>query len=422
MYCRRSLVPSASAIAAVTPTPVAISFPADKTTSSTSQDVRPVNSPSAFRPPSPAPRFNGFTNTPLESTLSTSRKHVPINTSSSTRTRVSVQYGLPRNLPPAPRPIASSTTTTTLDFASMRNNYLTMLAHKSNPDTPASVPTTVTPAALVSAEAAQAKAFKAIAELTAPHSTSPRTCSADESPFLTSPHESMLDDFGTSPLDTPFSDFLSTPMMGMDDNFMESPLIRAEDNAFAGPLFAFTDDVPDFPVQAPSAPKTNKLFTHSPSTPMLESMDSPSPARVPRRRNVTGTRKNLTPDSLISLDAPTQKRVYTAPSVTSRKVLPAGFVRKRGFSTAFGIDDIDEVLPELSPTASEQEQIEYKRRQNTLAARKSRKRKLEHQQGLEGQLDDLKRDVTMWRERALMAQEMLRSAGIKFNFDAMDGA
>ncbi|KAJ7273920.1 hypothetical protein C8J57DRAFT_1506037 [Mycena rebaudengoi] len=40
---------------------------------------------------------------------------------------------------------------------------------------------------------------------------------------------------------------------------------------------------------------------------------------------------------------------------------------------------------ELSPTAALAETIEYKRRQNTIAARKSRKRKLEHQRALEGE-------------------------------------
>ncbi|KAF7319519.1 Imprinted and ancient [Mycena chlorophos] len=324
----------------------------------------------------------------------------------------------------------------------MRNNYLTMLAHKSNPHTPASAPAqTVTPSALVSAEHAQAQAFKAIAELTAsPEFQSlgdnfpedfngdepliPYTANFDESPlfgddspFLTSPHDSLIDDFGTSPLDTPFSDFLSTPMMGMENDFMgESPLIRADDTTFgsAGSLFGFTDEAPAVPKPA------SKASSFNPSTPMLDSMDSPSmPPPATRRRNVTGTRKNLTPDSLISMDAPTQKRTYVAPSVTSRKALPAGVLRKRGFSAAFGIDEVDEVLPELSPTASEQEQIEYKRRQNTLAARKSRKRKLEHQQELEDKVDNLKREVTMWRERALMAQEMLRGAGIKFNVEAM---
>ncbi|KAF7292978.1 Imprinted and ancient [Mycena indigotica] len=445
-YCRRSSVPS-PAITAVTPPHFAI-FPLSNNTSTTSsEDVQSVNASPVFRPPSPAPRFNGFST--AQNPLS---NNAPINTTTSNPTRVSVQYGLPRNLPPAPRPVATRsvkstpTSTPSPDFEAIRNNYLTMLANKSTPDTPAS---TVAPSALISAEDAQAKAFKAIAELTGiPPSLSrrrspfidmwspaspefqslgdhfpddfgggdepliPFTATFDESPlfgdaspFLTSPHDSILDDFGTSPMDTPFSEFLSTPLMGMEDSFMESPLIRSNDT-----LFGFEE--------APVVePPTNKLSTFSPSTPMLDSMDSPRP--TVRRRNVTGTRKNLTPDSLISMDAPTQKRSYTAPSVTSRKALPAGFVRKRGFNAAFGVDETDDVLPELSPTATEQEQIEWKRRQNTLAARKSRKRKLEHQQGLEQQIDDLKSQVTMWRERALMAQEMLRAAGIKFNVEAM---
>ncbi|KAF7292993.1 Imprinted and ancient [Mycena indigotica] len=430
--CRRRSSVSSPAITAVTPPHFAISPLTNNTSTPSSEDVRPINASPVFRPPSPTPRFNGFF-TSTESSLSQLSNNVPINNTTSNPTRVSVQYGLPRNLPPAPRPVATRsvkstpTSTPSPDFAAMRNNYLTMLANKSTPDTPAS---TVAPSALISAEDAQAKAFKAIAELTAsPEFQSlgdhfpndfgggdepliPFTATFDESPlfgdaspFLTSPHDSILDDFGTSPMDTPFSEFLSTPLMGMEDNFMESPLIRSNDT-----LFGFEE--------APVVePPPNKLSTFSPSTPMMDSMDSPRP--TVRRRNVTGTRKNLTPDSLISMDAPTQKRSYTAPSVTSRKALPAGFIRKRGFNAAFGVDETDEVLPELSPTATEQEQIEWKRRQNTLAARKSRKRKLEHQQGLEGQIDDLKSQVTMWRERALMAQEMLRAAGIKFNVEAM---
>ncbi|KAF7329763.1 Imprinted and ancient [Mycena kentingensis (nom. inval.)] len=461
---RRSPVQS-PARPAVTSTPVAISPPVTPTSSSSVQHVPPLNNPVVFRPPSPAPRFNGFNRATTESSLSTPSQNVSINTISSTRTRVTVQYGLPRNLPPAPRPLNSRKPTPpkpTNTFAAMRNNYLSMLANKTTSDTPAAAAPSVT------AEDAQAKAFKAIAELTgmvlrwqesiprsayptppaspefqslgdhfpedfandplidfaAPFQQSP-LFGGDESPFLTSPHDSMLDDFGTSPLDTPFSEFLSTPMMGMDGDFMESPLIGANDTNFMeSPLFDFTERTPPTPsVVAPASTVVAKLpakqTTFSPSTPTLESMDSPAMA-APRRRNVTGTRKNLTPDSLLGMDAPTQKRTYAAPSATSRKALPAGFVRKRGFATAFGIDEVEaETLPELSPTASEQEQIEWKRRQNTLAARKSRKRKLEHQQQIEAQVDDLKREVTMWRERALMAQEMLRGAGIKFNLEAM---
>ncbi|KAJ7704962.1 hypothetical protein B0H17DRAFT_920886 [Mycena rosella] len=160
-------------------------------------------------------------------------------------------------------------------------------------------------------------------------------------------------------------------------------------------------------------------------TPVLESAGTVFPTATahgpvippaPQRASVTGTRKHLTPDSLIPLDAPTQKRTYATPSATSRKAVPAAIVKKRAHSAAFPDAD-DEELEALSPTASEAEIIEHKRRQNTLAARKSRKRKLEHQRGLEDAVDGLRSEVAVWRERALMAQEMLRAKGITFSFE-----
>ncbi|KAJ6581646.1 hypothetical protein B0H19DRAFT_879537, partial [Mycena capillaripes] len=110
------------------------------------------------------------------------------------------------------------------------------------------------------------------------------------------------------------------------------------------------------------------------------------------------------PEGLIPLDAPTQKRNYSGPSATSRKRLPESIVRKRRHSDAFG-DDAEE----LSPTPSEAEEIERKRRQNTVAARKSRKRKFEYTQSLENKVQQLEGQITTWRTRAEMAREMLRN-------------
>lgn len=339
----------------------------------------------------------------------------------------------------------------------MRDNYLTMLAQKSS-DTMATEPTTVAPSALVSAEDAQAKAYKAIAELTAspefqslgdsfPDDFTASPLFGDEplfdegalfgndsplfgdSPFLTSPHETSYDDFGTSPMDTPFSEFMPTPLMTMDDIF-DSPVIADRGYNDSLPLFggatafsALEGENSDNVVPKPMPP-TDKLWTFSPSTPSLDSMDPPAtsktrpvipPAPQRRRTSATGTRKNITAESLIPLDAPTQRRTYVTPSATSRKAVPAGF-RKRLASEAFEDEEAElAALAGLDP-----ESIEWKRRQNTIAARKSRKRKLEHQQMLEDQAATLKREVTMWRERALMAQEMLRSAGIKCSIETMD--
>jgi hypothetical protein len=75
----------------------------------------------------------------------------------------------------------------------------------------------------------------------------------------------------------------------------------------------------------------------------------------------------------------------------------------------------DELEEPLKPNATELEQIEWKRRQNTLAARKSRKRKLIHQQTLETQVADLAQDREKWRQRALTLQGILQANGIPFS-------
>ncbi|PPQ93418.1 hypothetical protein CVT25_004490 [Psilocybe cyanescens] len=79
-------------------------------------------------------------------------------------------------------------------------------------------------------------------------------------------------------------------------------------------------------------------------------------------------------------------------------------------------DDIDdEPLPE---NATEQERADYKRRQNTLAARRSRKRRLAQFHQLEDDVARLKSEKEMWKERALMMERILSSNGLPCpNFD-----
>ncbi|KAF9643501.1 hypothetical protein BDM02DRAFT_3064407, partial [Thelephora ganbajun] len=116
----------------------------------------------------------------------------------------------------------------------------------------------------------------------------------------------------------------------------------------------------------------------------------------------TGTRKNLTPDALIPLDAPVQSRSYLTPSATSRKDLP----RKRSRTEALGDDD------EANKDVAELDSIASKRLQNTLAARRSRKRKLEHQLELEANLEHEKQLKEQWRSRAMTLEALLLSHGI----------
>ncbi|KAF7288905.1 hypothetical protein MIND_01406500 [Mycena indigotica] len=92
------------------------------------------------------------------------------------------------------------------------------------------------------------------------------------------------------------------------------------------------------------------------------------------------------------LDGPTAPRTYVSPSPTSRKAVPAFFAARRPASLPS--DEEEDELTEEPPAANatDQEKIEYKRRQNTLAARRSRKRKVMHQQALEEAVERLTRE------------------------------
>jgi hypothetical protein len=52
--------------------------------------------------------------------------------------------------------------------------------------------------------------------------------------------------------------------------------------------------------------------------------------------------------------------------------------------------------------------VEDKRRANTVAARRSRQRKLEHVKRLEDELEETKRALELWKEHAIAAEGMVR--------------
>lgn len=321
-----------------------------------------------------------------------------------------------------------------------------MLAHQ--PDTTPAAATTVAPhdlseevrqwaeEYLASPEFRNLSSFDKSPPVTAGESsfgdftTEPLFDGPDTSPFLSSPlFGGDMDDFGTSPMDTPYSEFMPTPLMGEDDDALfTSPLLGGD--LFGGAFDDFAAP-PTSSAKPVTALATQQLWTMT-GTPVLEPADTVVPAATTRRPTAppapqaargrpgpTGTRKHLTPEALIPLDAPTQKRTYATPSATSRKAVPAAIAKKRAHAVAFpdADDDDDDVLEPLSPTASEQEIIEHKRRQNTIAARRSRKRKFAHQKSLEDAVGELRADVARWRERALMAQEMLRAKGLTLSFE-----
>jgi len=133
----------------------------------------------------------------------------------------------------------------------------------------------------------------------------------------------------------------------------------------------------------------------------------------PQRTHPSIAIRKRYPDGMVPIsDAPTQPRTYTTPSLTSKKEIPAFFASRRSLSQPSDEEE-DELTEEpLSANATDQEKIEYKRRQNTLAARRSRKRKLMHQQQLEEAVERLTREKEIWKTRALTLSNLLRSHGI----------
>jgi len=366
--------------------------------SSHRQHVLPLNERHT-RPNSVVNQRNGLQTSDKSPRSSSSLKGSPPTSSHPVFHNVNdlaAHHGIPTFLPPAPR--AVNRRTSSLDemtpsaendaFSSLCSEYLTML---DNPTSEMSLNAASHPPSSSDEQAAQA----ILSILRAGDS------SAKQQP-----------EFLTSPMESPFDDFLSTPGLRNDDFVLNitSPLIADGDEFSAAfhdtPLFedaGLFEPLSSSDKRAPPHlfPNLDNMYTLSPSTPALDAspLFAPPPSRFSSNLP-TGTRKNLTPEALIPLDAPVQPRNYLAPSATSRKEPPP---RKRSRSEALGDDDgADDEVGELDAVAA-------KRLQNTLAARRSRKRKLEHQLELEASLENEKQQKEQWRSRAVTLEALLLS-------------
>jgi hypothetical protein len=76
--------------------------------------------------------------------------------------------------------------------------------------------------------------------------------------------------------------------------------------------------------------------------------------------------------------------------------------------------DEEDQLDELPPNPTEQDLIEQKRRQNTVAARRSRKRKLEQFQNMEASRNEERQLKEMWMDRANVLLQVVRSMGANY--------
>ena len=331
---------------------------------------------------------------------------------------LAAHHGIPIFLPPAPRTVTGRTSSSdemmpsTEDdaFSSLCSEYLTMLE---NPSSEGSANAASRPPTSSDEQAAQAIL---------------RLIQAGEHHVLLMTHQESLTQCGcppgdsskqpeylTSPMESPFDDFLSTPGLRNDDFSTDftSPLIADGDDFGAPyhntPLFADVGlfEPPSSSDKRPAPPLSStinleNMYSVSPTTPSLDASPFFTPPTRLSSNLPTGTRKNLTPDALIPLDAPVQSRSYPTPSATSRREVQP----KRSRTEALGDDD------EANEDGSELGAIAAKRLQNTLAARRSRRRKLEHQLEIEANLNREKQLKEQWRSRALTLEALLLSHGI----------
>ena len=234
---------------------------------------------------------------------------------------------------------------------------------------------------------------------------------------MTSPLPDLARDSFSSPEETPFEDFLNTPLIDNLDEFGTPMLPLFPD--FEEPLTAKE------PAQKPQypSPLVGAHHTISPTSPSVDTFDSlahPAPTSKPtsdpaptlwRVSKANGIRKGITVDALLDESAPTQPRKYLTPSATSKKDVPATFARKRSRSVAFD-DELDQLGDDLHLNDNERQEIEQKRLKNTLAARKTRRRKLEQYQNMEKSRDEQRQLKEIWKERAQILLKTLRKQGV----------
>ncbi|KAF8157834.1 hypothetical protein B0H34DRAFT_431289 [Crassisporium funariophilum] len=414
----------------------------------TGQDVHNFVNTSASLTSSTATRTSGHLPSPLETHVSSFSQPLPqhvlnhpirrprtSNQVFQSSTDLAAHYGIPQILPPAPRTTsrylqsAPKQPSPVADFQTLSANYLNMLNQKPTDNTMAAHSTTmsgssISPSELEAPVISSVDFDEEIVQNLAGFLASPEFQTFNS--FLTSPSATPLMGDFDSPYETPYNDFLNTPLFEDDDNMLTSPY--QEDM----PLFAGMDEYSYSDKVAESAKPVDvnldSLYVLSPEDPALESFDGQlysaprHPSATPsgtktnalsgrRRSTATGIRKGITPDSLLDETAPTQPRKYSTPSATSRKEVPAVFARKRSRSTAFGDEEDELPAEELPPNPTEKELIELKRRQNTVAARRSRKRKLEQFQEMERSRDEERRLKDVWKERANVLSRMLQDTG-----------
>ncbi|KAG8714846.1 hypothetical protein FRC08_011357 [Ceratobasidium sp. 394] len=256
--------------------------------------------------------------------------------------------------------------------------------------------------------------------LTSPEFTSPlwedTPSLSDASPFTPSSSSARHQ---TSPALIDYSDTISgaIPLFGPTPVVVSTPNLDSLQLQSGSLGFQNLDHLLPMPNESPISPAIDTQALFSPqASPLFDaehSVPRPNGQRsvsdpVTKRTAPTGHRKNLSPDQLLPVDAPTQQRNYYGPSATSRKVLPAGFEERRAKIVAKRRRGVESAITELTEEEILNAAVEDKRRANTVAARRSRQRKLEHVKNLEQELEETKKAMELWKERAIAAENMLK--------------
>lgn len=176
------------------------------------------------------------------------------------------------------------------------------------------------------------------------------------------------------------------------------------DNMYSSYSYSVAESSPIYPsTHLPSHPGANPGMSMTAAAYMQAQQQQQQNQQLPS----STTRKRHSP--VLPMEAPTQPRRYITPSATSKKEIPTFFLKRRSHSQPS--DEEDDELTEEPPAAgaTDQEKIEWKRRQNTLAARRSRKRKLVYQKQLEETVERLTMEKEVWKTRALTLKQLLHS-------------
>lgn len=155
----------------------------------------------------------------------------------------------------------------------------------------------------------------------------------------------------------------------------------------------------------------DSMFPRSSSLPHSRSISSDSMLGFVQRPHPSLDlyKSNHTAGPLHRSEQSTPRLSVTPPSAHRTQKSPTS----RRFSRSHPYSDDEEPLDRPLPeNATEQEKIEWRRRQNTLAARKSRKRKQDQMQQLQDDVQRLSKEKDVWRERALMMKQLLISHGL----------